>query len=318
MTDQPPAPKPPKKKTKWYWNALGNILLLWMFGGVNVLLLQDIPLLLFLLAVGFTVIYPVEFLLPKPERPKNLRDVLKNLTNMKNLMAGLGAGAWVLFVFAVAFALLLFVIPPFAISPQTTYLTEPRSTKFYGIDYQSVIEQQLDPGVPPEENGFRLLAETFGQPFFGCTDEHWHRICEYLDLPTDIEPTLTFTAWHTYEKTLEPEEQEVVEASRTEARLPFSEEAIPFVRQWLDDNDAALDMFIVAAQKPVLYVPPMFDGILLNSLIHTESRCREMARNLQIRVRYRVRANSVGTILHISSSRPIGLRKTGHRRLPFC
>jgi len=287
MTTDASDTKPPKKKTKWYWNALRYVLLLWLLGGLNTLLLQDIPLLLFLLGVGFALVYPQEFLPPKEKPP---------LVSWRCLFASLIAVAWTWFVLTVAFALLLFVIPPFGISPQTTYLTEPRATKFYGIDYQSVIERELDPGVLPEENGFRLLAETFGRSFFGCTDEHWQRMCEYLDLPTDIEQVLTFTAWWKYEKTLEPEEQEIAKSFwsyQTQIDQPLPEEAIPLVRQWLDENDAALDMFITAAQKPVLYVPPMFDAILIATLIHNEDMSREMVRSLQIRVRYRLTVGEI-------------------------
>jgi len=200
MTDQLPDSKPQKKKTKWYWNVLKYVFLLWLFGGLNTLLLQDIPLLLFLLGVGFAVTYPIVTWLPQPERPKNLRERLDNLMNLKNHLFVLVGMVWILFVLAVTYALVMFVLPPFGISPKTTYLTEPRSTKHYGIDYQSVIEQQLDPGVPPEKNGFRLLTETFGRPFFSAKDEHWHRICGYLDLPAEFEPALKFTEWHVFTK----------------------------------------------------------------------------------------------------------------------
>jgi len=284
MTTDAPAANPPKKKTKWYWNALSYIALLWLFGGVNTLLLQDIPLLLFLLGVGFALVYPQEFLLSKEKPP---------LISGRRLLAGLGALAWTLFVLAVTFVLIMFVIPPFGISPQTTYLTEPRATKFYGIDYQSVIERELDPGVPPEDNGFRLLTETFGRPFFGAysKDEHWHHLCRYLDLPTDIEPALTFTAWWKYESTLEPEEREIAKSFLvywTQISQTLPEEAIPIVQRWLDENDAALDVFIIAAQKPVLYVPPVFNGVLIAALLPCEDVCREMVKSLQIRVRYRL------------------------------
>ena len=287
MTVQPPETKP-KKKKKWYRHILGAVYWLWLLGGLNTLLLQDIPLLLFLLGVGFALIYPSLTWFPGREELKG-----EPWLSWRRLWAGLGGIVWGLFVGAATIALLLFVIPPFAISPQTTYLTAPRSTELYGIDYQSVIEQQLDPGVPPEDNGFRLLTKTFGRPFFECTDEHWHRICRYLELPTEIEPVLAFTDWLEYTKTLEPEEQEIIKADSTEPSHPFSEEAIPFVRQWLDENDAALDMFITAAQKPVLYVPPMFGESLYDTLLTTEDVCRRMTRAIQIRIRYRL---SVGEI----------------------
>jgi len=295
MTDQIPAPNPPKKKTKWYWNVLPNVFTLWLLGGLNTLLLQDIPLLLFLLGVGFALIYPSLTWFPGREELKGER-----LLSRRRLWAGLGGMAWVLFVGAVTFALLLYVIPPFAISPQTTYLTEPRSTEFYGIDYQSVIEQQLDPGVPPEDNGFRRLAETFGRPFFSVkhgsvekfTDKHWHRLCRYLELPAEIEPALTFVNWWEYEKTLEPEEQEIVKPFWSEQHRLLSEEAIPIVRRWLDENEAALDVFITAAQKPALYAPPMFEGFLETVYINEETY-RMIVRHMVIRIHYRLATGEV-------------------------
>jgi hypothetical protein len=187
-------------------------------------------------------------------------------------------------------ALVLFVIPPFPISRQTTYLTEPRSKEFYGINYAAVIEKQLDPGVPAEENGFRLLTETLGRSLFDTSkDEHWNRLCRYLDLSPDLEPKQTFVGFWNYVKTLPPEEKEIIEAPcNKDIAPPWSEEAIPIVRRWLDDNDTALDLFVVAVRKPALYIPPMFDGILISTILTNDYTLREMARNLRVRMRYRL------------------------------
>ena len=279
--------KPPKK-VKWYWYVFNALCWLWLFGGINMFLLRDIPLLLFLLGVG-VALHPTVILTSRGQ-PRTWK---------KHLWV-LGGLAWYCFVLAVAFVLLLFVIPPFAILPQTTYLTKPRATEFYGIDYHAFIEQQTDPGVPPEENGFRLLTETFGRPFFSVqdrdkqkfTDAHWHRLCQYLDLPTDIEPKLMFTAWQTYEKTLTPEEQEIVKTSWEEGILPWSEEAVPIVRQWLDENSTAFDVFDAAVQKSVLYIPQMFGGIA-STLYLNEEMYRRLTGNLWIRTRYRLAVGEI-------------------------
>jgi hypothetical protein len=289
IPEKQPADAKPIKKTKWYWHGLNAVALLWMLGGVNVLLLQDIPLLLFLLGVGFALMYPMEKWL-KPKKP------LPPPLSLKRLTVGLSGIAWAWFVLALTFATVVFVIPPFSISPETTYLTEPRSKEYYGIDYPAVVEKELDPKVPAEDNGFRLLTEMLGRPFYGekLKDEHWNRICQYLDLPTDIEPKLTFVEWYDYTQTLTEEEQKIVNTSSCNERLlPWSEEAIPFVRQWLDENDAAVELFIAAVQKPVLYVPPMFEGILLDAKAIYDQQCREMVRSLQVRVRYRLAIGEV-------------------------
>ena len=57
MTTPPAEPKP-RKKPKWYWHVVNIFFWLWLLGGVKVLLLQDIPLLLFLVGVGIALIYP--------------------------------------------------------------------------------------------------------------------------------------------------------------------------------------------------------------------------------------------------------------------
>ncbi|MCL2743169.1 MAG: hypothetical protein FWE67_04890 [Planctomycetaceae bacterium] len=270
--NQPSDAKPPKK-SKWYWSVLIYVGWLWYFGGINVLLLRDIPLLLFLLGFGFVICYPISIWLKPNEPPRKLRKILVGML-------------WIWFVLAIAMASLLYVIPPFAISRQTTYLTEPRSKEFYGIDYQAVIEKQIDPGVPSKENGFRLLTEALGRPFFGeaFKYKHWNRLCQYLDLPTEIEPKYEFTDWRTYEKTLTPEEQELVRTPPC-GNLSWSNEALPIVRRWLDDNEAAIDLFALAAQKPVLYAPPMFDG-KFNTVYTNEQTFRTISGCFQMRARY--------------------------------
>jgi hypothetical protein len=121
VPEEQPADSKPPKKAKWCWTALSYVFCLWMIGGVNVLLLQDIPLLLFLLIFGFALVYPLNTWLKPRAKPRTLRCLIETLPGM----------AWVFFVMAVTFALVVFVIPPFSISPETTYLTEPRAKQYY-------------------------------------------------------------------------------------------------------------------------------------------------------------------------------------------
>ena len=277
--------KPPKK-TKWYWNVIGAVFALWCLGGINVLLLQDLPLLLFLLVLGFVFFYPMTKIVPQGQPRIRQR-----------FIAVLYGTLWTCFVLATAWVLFAFVIPPFFISPQTTYLTEPRSKEFYGIDYAAVFEKQLESnaaGVPSKENGFHLLTETFGRQFFGTiTDEHWHRLCQYLELPSEIEPKHTFVHWTKYVNALPPEEKEIVEKPAGRIMLPFFEEAVPIVQRWLDDNNAAIDMFAVAAQKQVMYAPLVFDGILINTLLPYNAAFRDMVRAVHVRIRYRLATGEI-------------------------
>ncbi len=271
-----PDPKPPKK-SKWYGTVFLFVVLLWLLGGVNILLLQDIPLLLFL-GTGLGLFFlPIARWLGRPQRSW--------ITAV--WIVGVVIGLWVS---------IAFVIPPFSISRQTTYLTEPRAKTFYGIDYHAVIDKQLDPGVPADENGFRLLIEAIGRPFFGekFEDQRWDRLCRYLDLPTDIEPKLAFVDWRSFARALLPEESQIFNKSSCwETTLPWSEEAKPIVRRWLDENDAALDLFAVAARKPALYLPPLFGNTFLDSVYINDHCCREMVRSLEVRLRYRLAAGEI-------------------------
>ncbi len=271
-----PDPKPPKK-AKWYWTLFWFVAILWMLGGVKILLLQDIPLLLFLgIALGLFFL-PVARWLGRPQRSWI-------------------TAVWGLGVIIAIWVSSAFVIPPFSISRQTTYLTEPRAKTFYGIDYHAVIDKQLDPGGPAEDNGFRLLIETFGRSLFDfqLKDQHWDRLCRYLDLPTDTEPKLTFVDWRSFARALPPEESQILnKSSCRETTLPWSEEAKPIVRRWLDGNDAALDQFAVAARKPVLYLPLLFGNTFLDSVFINDHCCREMVRSLEVRVGYRLAVGEI-------------------------
>lgn len=272
MTASPPekqdidAKKP--KKTKWYWSVPGFVTALWMLGGINMLLLRDIPLLLFAGAIAVPFFFPISAWLGRPKR------------------------RWVdgLWYFG-AIILVLFVIPPFSISRQTTCLTQPRSEKYYGIDYSAVIEKRLEPGIPAEDNGFRLLTRTLGRPLFRdpLKDRHWDRLCRYLDLPTEIEPVSAFVDWNIFVKNLEPEEDRIIEKTVCEDhRLPWPDEKLPVVRRWTDENETALDLFVAASKMPVLYVPPMFEDNLASTILVNDDTCRRMAEGLQVRVRYRI------------------------------
>jgi hypothetical protein len=279
ISEERPTDTKPPKKTKWYWNLLFALGGIWYCGGVDVFLLRDIPLLLFLIpAVGLFML-PVIWIDRQPKR---------------KLIPFLIGSIWMIATLAVIFVVVAFVLPPFYISPQTSYLTEPRAKEYYGIDYVAVIEKQL-PTVPPEDNGFRPLVEALGLPPFGDGYAvHWTHICQYLDLPPDIEPKLTYTDWWAYHKSLSEEEKGVIKSFTThDTLLPCSEEEMPIVRRWLDDNEAALDLFVVASQKPGMYIPPVFDHTLLDAKLINEQTFRNMARGLQIRVRYQLALGEV-------------------------
>jgi hypothetical protein len=252
------------------------MILLWGLGGVDVFLLRDI---LLLFVVGITA-------------------VLINLPITRWL--GMSNYHWVNTVWSFVvvitiITLFLFVIPPFSISRQTTYLTEPRSTEFYGIDYLAAIEKRIEPANPPEDNGFRLLLEKFGRPLLGqyFKDEHWNRLCTKLKLPVQIEPELSFITWWSFVAMLPDEERKRVNSQPTgDILLPWSEEVLPIVKSWLEQNEKPFELFVEAIHKPVFYTPPRCDDILSQS-VFLEKIVRALSGELGIRIRYRLAIGEV-------------------------
>ncbi|GHT26305.1 hypothetical protein FACS18942_03530 [Planctomycetales bacterium] len=265
------------KKAKWRSNVISIVIMLWFLGGVEVFLLRDIPLLVVFGAAVVLISLPVARWLGKPE---------------SRWIAPVWGGT----VIVAIIALLLFVIPPFSISRQTTYLTEPRSTEFYGIDYLTAIEKRIKPNVPPEDNGFRLLLQKFGRPFLAdYTDENWNYICTKLSVPAVIEPSVTFVDWNIFTKNLPEEERKIVEENCCceDVLPPFSEKQLPLVKRWLDENNTAIEIFTEAMQKPVLYAPTTQETTLMDSGLVLEPVMRNMARSLQVRCRYRLATGDV-------------------------
>lgn len=266
FSDENESPEPKAKKTSKWW-FISPVLTLWGFGGVQLFLLRDIPLLLFLVPLVFLIEYPMARWGDRKGAPWRIT-------------------LWILFLTAAVYALVMYVIPPFSISRETTYLTEPRATERFGIDYLKAIEERSAPKVASEDNGFRLLLEKLGRPFVHFDDEHWTILCEKLDLPLEIEPVATFTDWYKFTKSLPEEEQNRVKDIFSLPPPRYSAEARAVVRRWLDENGAAIELFVQALDKPVFYAPPIGTTDLLSARLILEDRSREMARSLQIRLLY--------------------------------
>ncbi|GHT42052.1 hypothetical protein FACS189443_4610 [Planctomycetales bacterium] len=269
------------KKTKWHYTAavISFVFWFWCLGGVEVFLLRDIPLLLILCMVMALLHLPVARWLGKPDNK------------------------WILlivyFVAIIIAAALLFVIPPFFISRQTTYLTEPRAKNYYGIDYLTAIEQRIAPNVPPEDNGFRFLLEKFGRPLLDgrvITDDHWNDICEKLNLPAEIEPSVKYAGWYEFMKKLPEEERKIVEKKFCEdISPPFSDEQLPIVKRWLDENNPAIELFAEAARKPAFYTPLVGDPTIILALDYSNDVFRKITRALSDRIYYKLaRSDSTG------------------------
>ncbi len=82
---------------------------------------------------------------------------------------------------------------PLKISPQTTYLTEPKTADGLCVDYFAAIKEQFEPKCKPEENGFRMIVQALGKsPYFDEPDWYWESLCRELELDPTLLPTLKF------------------------------------------------------------------------------------------------------------------------------
>ena len=79
------------------------------------------------------------------------------------------------------------------ISPETTKITEPRTADGRQVDYFAALVSLSDPKVPPEENGFRMIAEALGRiPFENVNLGYWTEMCQILDLDPLAPPTTAY------------------------------------------------------------------------------------------------------------------------------
>lgn len=72
---------------------------------------------------------------------------------------------------------------PLRIAPETTVLTEPLTADAKRVDYFSAIEAINKPSVPPEQNGFRRVAQAAGRvQFENIGMDYWTKFCKKLNL----------------------------------------------------------------------------------------------------------------------------------------
>ena len=142
------------------------------------------------------------------------------------------------------------------ISPETTYLTEPRLEKHRGIDYFKVIEQRLHTRpMDSDENGFRLLAKHLPLPKL--PQEKQTAVYKQLGLSEKTTPDLRFEEPGTYlYNTLGTDwlKTEIMISQR-----PWTLEEYPFMQKWLEENEDALNLLNEVSRKPYFYVPVVKD-----------------------------------------------------------
>jgi len=210
----------------------------------------------------------------------------------------------ILFILAVTFWYFCLYASPLVISPETTYITAPLMPDGKRIDYFRAWEERAyPPEMKTDDNGYRILVRAIGDPtshseFVGNVftsrdlDPELFRLQVYekLGLDPTILPTLKLEFVETFLKRYAEEypEEKILEQWIRHSGF-WSLEDFPMLQDWLDENDAGIDLLSEAVRKPIFRAPEVRksagDAFAVRSVMLT---FREFARVVQTRANYRI------------------------------
>ncbi|MDX1962388.1 MAG: hypothetical protein SFX18_04500 [Pirellulales bacterium] len=155
--------------------------------------------------------------------------------------------------------------PPFTISQETTYITEPLNPNGYP-DYVAAVNKELSKGVTPENNGAAVVLAII-DPHAEPKSDNLYKLLK-VERPTSgyLQSYKTFIS----EKlTRDGYEADTAAYLATEKRLedqfdaaltrPWTEEEFPPVAEWLKQQQPALETFKKIRQKDRWFVPLELD-----------------------------------------------------------
>ena len=254
-----------------------------------------------------------------------------NGTKKKSRLRRIGRIFGVLFLlFVIWYVFVGRSVPP-RISKETTWVTEPRTPDGKMVDYIAAIELKLyPPEMRTDDNGYRILVRKIGLIETSADIDHTQQRYEKLGLDmVNDPPTLTFTDPHTHFFNIHkntPEEFDEILSQDTEvldslmiweeiAKLPEMHE-LPIVQQWLEENNAALDLVVETTKKNV-FVPPIVvpkqSNCALLILLPDIQGIRGFARGLDYRAIIRISQGDIdGAIEDILACYRLGRHLSKH------
>lgn len=267
----------------------------------------------------------------QPTRPNNQEIRTETQRFWKKLLLGglvclclLGFAAWIC----------LFRDIPLEISPETTYITEPLTSDGKQVDYFRAIElERYPPTMKTDENGFRMIIRAIG-----VSEESARRsyataqIYEKLGLDPTVPPTMTFEDPHAFieryvyslpQEDLGPEmgmgtpDPILDKKEELEEKIlhPWTAEELPMMAEWLQANEAAIDLIVKAARQPSFVIPlarENEDDLLIMTPLPELQRLRVFARALATRANYHIaQGNFEKAIDDIIACKTMG-RHAGH------
>ena len=242
-------------------------------------------------------------------------------TKKKGCFRTIGKIGGVLFVlFLIWYVLVGRSIPP-RISPETTYVTEPRTPDGKWIDYCAAYEQMYYPAeMKTDDNGYRIIARHLGLPDFGFSyfdiksnesrpydfdyDALRAQGYEKLGLEPNHKPDMKYVDRYVflrdYAKEIHPEDEKA--ANELAYKLfdemmhsPWTLEKYPMMQPWVEQNFPVLDMINEALGKPTFCVPLIVpEGYETLHLVMIEGSLgkvqdfRSCAREFQARFQFRL------------------------------
>ncbi|MCU0963339.1 MAG: DUF1559 domain-containing protein [Pirellulaceae bacterium] len=259
-------------------------------------------------------------------------------------------GWYLLLVFLLVASLIgsQFISAPLRIARETTYVTQPLTPDGERVDYFAAIEREFYPAnLATEENGYRLIFQRLG-PAPDAPAWQIDQICEKLGLdPVQLRPDVKFEEPDTFlraylhrpefseadaqlidqlraryrpsalDAQLEDEGPAVdaEELLSERLRAPWTGDDLPMMAQWLEQNNAALDVLTEAVAKSTLAIPLVREDAghtLIEMLWPEMQRTRSFARGLAARANYRIGTGDLdGAINDVIACKRLG-RHVGH------
>jgi hypothetical protein len=187
--------------------------------------------------------------------------------------------------------------PKFPVGKETTYVTGPLDMEGY-IDYEAALNDRLGKGITPEKNANVLLWKALGP-----TPEGGQRMpaqfFKRLGIEEPPKAGAYFIDLQVYMKDylkLDPGAFDAIYDQQDRAgQRPWAAKEYPYIAAWLKANEKPLAVVAEATRRPEYFNPLVSrrnqnePGSLINGLLPTVQKCRELARALTARAMLRIR-----------------------------
>ncbi len=184
----------------------------------------------------------------------------------------------------------------FTIAKDTTFLTEPL-TEDGLVDYDKAINLRNSLGVTPENNSSVLILQAMGAGIWptDMPEESRSAYLRWLGLDVFPETESYFIDFkdfaqkqHEHHPAIDPKKE--VDEHWIATEQPWTRESRPLLADWLDSNQAALDMFVAASKRPRRFDPIVRDDASnsISGFYVMPEPYRVAVRALSIRAMFRI------------------------------